>query len=149
MFAFIYIEETSGKRNILSFITKLVCHQGVCVCIMRVCVCVSLCVMRVCVCVWWGCVCVFCFCLFICVCVCLFMCECVCLSMCVSLFVLYWLLCCSLHLCFWDFLWFHFGFRYDSFGGSFIWNHFRFRVWSFWVWLFPEFLGLCHFEFLV
>ena len=47
MFAFIYIEERLGERNILSFITKLVCQQGVCVCMMRVCVCV----MRVCVCV--------------------------------------------------------------------------------------------------
>ena len=35
MFAFIYIEERLGERNILLFMTKLVCHEGVC--IMRVC----------------------------------------------------------------------------------------------------------------
>ena len=78
MFAFIYIEESLGERNILSFITKLVCDEGVCVCVslcvMRVCVCVcmcvSLCVMRVCVCVY----------------VCVFMCDegvCVCVCLCV------------------------------------------------------------------
>ena len=75
MFAFIYIEERLGERNILSFITKLVCHQGVCVCIRRVCVCiirvcvcvcVSFCVMRVYVCLSLGCV---------CVCVCVFVCD--------------------------------------------------------------------------
>ena len=47
MFAFIYIEERLGERNILLFMTKLVCHEGVC--IMRVCVCV--CVSGGCVCV--------------------------------------------------------------------------------------------------
>ena len=47
MFAFIYIEERLGERNILSFITKLVCdqgmcvyHEGLCVCDQGVCMCV-------------------------------------------------------------------------------------------------------------
>ena len=51
MFAFIYIEERLGERNILSFITKLVCHQGVCVYHEGVCVCVFVCDEGVCVCV--------------------------------------------------------------------------------------------------